>query len=173
MDQGVLATWVAPGGAALGALIVFGQVVILRRQRRLQEAAAHRQQADARAVPGHLGDRGQPVGGLADDPQVRLALQHPAQPVADHRVVVGDDDPDGRRRRHAGTEAALAACGHFQVFTLAESLGGVESLVKHPGQMTHQSVAGSPLEGAGDLIRLSVGIEDADDLVADIRKAIG
>jgi cystathionine gamma-synthase len=59
------------------------------------------------------------------------------------------------------------------VFTLAESLGGVESLVEHPGQMTHQSVAGSPLEVPGDLIRLSVGIEDADDLVTDIHKAIG
>ena len=75
--------------------------------------------------------------------------------------------------RMDSTEAALAACGRFQVFTLAESLGGVESLVEHPGQMTHQSVAGSPLEVAGDLIRLSVGIEDADDLVADIRKAVG
>jgi cystathionine gamma-synthase len=69
--------------------------------------------------------------------------------------------------------AALAACARFEVFTLAESLGGVESLVEHPGLMTHQSVAGSPLEVSGDLVRLSVGIEDADDLVADVRKAVG
>jgi cystathionine gamma-synthase len=74
--------------------------------------------------------------------------------------------------RMADEQAALAACGRFEVFTLAESLGGVESLVEHPGRMTHQSVAGSPLEVPGDLIRLSVGIEDADDLVADIRKAV-
>ncbi|HEX6256316.1 MAG TPA: cystathionine gamma-synthase [Euzebyales bacterium] len=70
-------------------------------------------------------------------------------------------------------QAALAACRRFEVFTLAESLGGVESLVEHPGRMTHQSVAGSPLEVAGDLIRLSVGIEDPDDLVADLHKALG
>ncbi|MBW3603561.1 MAG: cystathionine gamma-synthase [Actinobacteria bacterium] len=74
--------------------------------------------------------------------------------------------------RMANEAAALAACARFEVFTLAESLGGVESLVEHPGQMTHQSVAGSPLEVPGDLVRLSVGIEDADDLVADVRKAI-
>ena len=75
--------------------------------------------------------------------------------------------------RMADERTALAACGRFEVFTLAESLGGVESLVEHPGRMTHQSVAGSPLEVPGDLIRQSVGIEDADDLVADIRKAVG
>jgi cystathionine gamma-synthase len=75
--------------------------------------------------------------------------------------------------RVGSEEAALDACRRFEVFTLAESLGGVESLVEHPGRMTHQSVAGSPLEVPGDLIRLSIGIEDADDLVADVRKAIG
>ena len=75
--------------------------------------------------------------------------------------------------RMASAEAALAACARCEVFTLGESLGGVESLVEHPGQMTHQSVAGSPLQVADDLVRLSVGIEDADDLVADIRKAVG
>jgi cystathionine gamma-synthase len=75
--------------------------------------------------------------------------------------------------RMGSREAALEACGRFEVFTLAESLGGVESLVEHPGQMTHQSVAGSLLEVPDDLVRLSVGIEDPDDLVADIRKAIG
>jgi cystathionine gamma-synthase len=69
-------------------------------------------------------------------------------------------------------DAAVAACARFEVFTLAESLGGVESLVEHPGRMTHQSVAGSLLEVPGDLVRLSVGIEDADDLVADLRKAL-
>ena len=69
-------------------------------------------------------------------------------------------------------QAALAACAKFKVFTLAESLGGVESLVEHPGQMTHMSVAGSPLEVPGDLVRLSVGIEDTEDLVADVEQAL-
>ena len=68
--------------------------------------------------------------------------------------------------------AALAACARFKVFTLAESLGGVESLVEHPGQMTHMSVAGSPLEVPADLVRLSVGIEDTADLVADVEQAL-
>lgn len=69
-------------------------------------------------------------------------------------------------------EAAVAACARFRVFTLAESLGGVESLVEHPGRMTHLSVAGSPLEVPGDLIRLSVGIEDPEDLLADLDRAL-
>lgn len=74
--------------------------------------------------------------------------------------------------RVADGATALEACRRFRVFTLAESLGGVESLVEHPGQMTHQSVSGSPLEVADDLIRLSVGIEDTADLVADLRQAL-
>jgi len=68
--------------------------------------------------------------------------------------------------------AALKACARFRVFTLAESLGGVESLVEHPGRMTHQSVAGSPLEVPPDLVRLSVGIEDNADLLADLDQAL-
>jgi cystathionine gamma-synthase len=59
------------------------------------------------------------------------------------------------------------------VFTLGESLGGVESLIEHPGRMTHASVAGSALEVPGDLVRLSVGLEDADDLIADLDRALG
>jgi cystathionine gamma-synthase len=75
--------------------------------------------------------------------------------------------------RMADASAALDACRRFRVFTLAESLGGVESLVEHPGRMTHLSTAGSPLEVPDDLIRLSVGIEDPDDLVADLTRALG
>ncbi len=58
------------------------------------------------------------------------------------------------------------------VFTLAESLGGVESLVEHPGRMTHGSVAGTALEVPDDLVRLSVGIEDVEDLLADLGQAL-
>ena len=55
---------------------------------------------------------------------------------------------------------------------LAESLGAVESLIEHPGEMTHASVAGSPLEVPADLLRLSVGIESSADLVADLAQAL-
>jgi cystathionine gamma-synthase len=76
--------------------------------------------------------------------------------------------------RLAGGEAAtLDVCARTQLFTLAESLGGVESLIEHPGRMTHASVAGSALEVPADLIRLSVGIEDSDDLLADLLTALG
>ena len=72
-----------------------------------------------------------------------------------------------------GEHHALDVCARTQLFTLAESLGGVESLIEHPGRMTHASVAGSALEVPGDLVRLSVGIENVDDLIADLRTALG
>jgi cystathionine gamma-synthase len=71
-----------------------------------------------------------------------------------------------------GEEAALRVCERARVFTLAESLGGVESLIEHPGRMTHASVAGSSLEVPADLVRLSVGIETIDDLLADLTQAL-
>jgi cystathionine gamma-synthase len=75
-------------------------------------------------------------------------------------------------RLRGGEEAALKVCELVQVFTLGESLGGVESLIEHPGKMTHASVAGSPLEVPGDLVRLSVGIENVEDLLADLAQAL-
>ncbi len=72
-----------------------------------------------------------------------------------------------------GEQAALDVVERCRLFLLAESLGGVESLVEHPGRMTHASVAGSPLEVPADLVRLSVGIESADDLLADLAQALG
>ena len=75
-------------------------------------------------------------------------------------------------RLRAGEEAAVAVCGRTRLFTLGESLGGVESLVEHPGRMTHASVAGSALEVPGDLVRLSVGIESCDDLLEDLTAAL-
>jgi cystathionine gamma-synthase len=71
-----------------------------------------------------------------------------------------------------GPEAASRVCARTRVFTLAESLGGVESLIELPGQMTHASVAGSPLEVPNDLVRLSVGIESTIDLLDDLRWAL-
>jgi cystathionine gamma-synthase len=76
-------------------------------------------------------------------------------------------------RLAAGPDKAVAVCGRTRVFTLGESLGGVESLIEHPARMTHASAAGSPLEVPADLIRLSVGIEDAGDLIDDLRQALG
>jgi cystathionine gamma-synthase len=72
-----------------------------------------------------------------------------------------------------GAQAALAVCARTRVFTLAESLGGVESLIEHPGRMTHASTAGSQLEVPAELVRLSVGIEDVDDLIDDLLAALG
>jgi cystathionine gamma-synthase len=76
-------------------------------------------------------------------------------------------------RPAGGEKAAVGVCERTRLFTLAESLGGVESLIEHPARMTHASAAGSPLEVPADLVRLSVGIEDADDLSADLDRALG
>ncbi|MFD8594482.1 cystathionine gamma-synthase [Kitasatospora sp. NPDC059646] len=72
-----------------------------------------------------------------------------------------------------GEQAAVEVCNRAQLFTLGESLGGVESLIEHPGRMTHASAAGSPLEVPADLVRISVGIESAADLLADLEQALG
>ncbi|HPU12785.1 MAG TPA: cystathionine gamma-synthase [Aeromicrobium sp.] len=76
-------------------------------------------------------------------------------------------------RLTGGLEAALDFCSGTKIFTLAESLGGVESLIEHPGAMTHASTAGSQLEVPDDLVRLSVGIEDIEDLLTDLTQALG
>ena len=71
-----------------------------------------------------------------------------------------------------GLQAALRVAAATELFVLAESLGAVESLIEHPGHMTHASAAGSPLEVPDNLLRLSVGIESAADLVADLAQAL-
>jgi cystathionine gamma-synthase len=75
-------------------------------------------------------------------------------------------------RMQGGRAAAQTLCANTEVFILAESLGGVESLIEHPGAMTHASTAGSQLEVPDDLVRLSVGIEDVADLIADLEQAL-
>jgi cystathionine gamma-synthase len=72
-----------------------------------------------------------------------------------------------------GEAAAIEICNRAKLFTLGESLGGVESLIEHPGLMTHASASGSPLEVPADLVRLSVGVETVDDLLADLDRALG
>lgn len=76
-------------------------------------------------------------------------------------------------RMRGGNDAARQLCSRTEIFILAESLGGVESLIEHPGAMTHASTAGSQLEVPDDLVRLSVGIEDPADLLGDLEQALG
>ncbi|MFC4560579.1 cystathionine gamma-synthase [Nocardiopsis mangrovi] len=95
---------------------------------------------------------------------------HPGHKVADRQMRAFGGMVSFRLT--GGEPAALRVCERTRIFTLAESLGGVESLIEHPGRMTHASTAGSPLEVPSDLVRLSVGIESADDLVADLRAAL-
>jgi cystathionine gamma-synthase len=78
----------------------------------------------------------------------------------------------GGRHGRAAADRAAAIAEATQIFTLAESLGGVESLIEIPAQMTHLSVAGSALQVPDDLVRLSVGIEAAADLIEDLRRAL-
>jgi cystathionine gamma-synthase len=74
--------------------------------------------------------------------------------------------------RVADEQKAIQLCERTGLFTLGESLGGVESLIEHPARMTHASAAGTPLEVPADLVRLSVGIESPDDLIADLEQAL-
>jgi cystathionine gamma-synthase len=124
----------------------------------------------------HCDNAEQVVSYLLDHPQVSEVIypgleQHPGHAVASRQMkryggIVSV-------RVHGGEQHALEVCERAQVFTLGESLGGVESLIEHPGRMTHASVAGTDLEVPADLIRLSVGIETADDLIADLDRALG
>ncbi len=112
---------------------------------------------------------------LLDHPAVSQVLypglpSHPGHDVAAKQMRAFGGMVSFRLR--GGEETALKVCGLVSVFTLGESLGGVESLIEHPGRMTHASVAGSPLEVPADLVRLSVGIEDVEDLLADLAAAL-
>jgi cystathionine gamma-synthase len=112
---------------------------------------------------------------LTSSPAVSTVLwpglpDHPGYDVAQRQMRAPGGMVSFRLR--GGEAAALEVCRRTRVFTLAESLGGVESLVEHPGRMTHASTAGSPLEVPADLVRLSVGIETGADLVADLEQAL-
>jgi cystathionine gamma-synthase len=110
--------------------------------------------------------------GLADGPSA-----HPGAAVAARQMRLAGGmvsfapRSGGRHDRDARTRA-IAVCEATRIFTLAESLGGVESLIEIPSVMTHASVAGSALAVDDALIRLSVGIEAAEDLVADLGRAL-
>ena len=108
---------------------------------------------------------------------------HPRAAVAARQMRLPDGTPAfggmvsfvpaaGGAHGRTAAERAVVVCETTRLFTLAESLGGVESLIELPAAMTHLSVASSPLEVDPALIRLSVGIEAADDLVADLAQAL-
>lgn len=113
---------------------------------------------------------------LADHPSVSSVLypglpSHPGHEIA-ARQMRGFGGMVSVRMR-AGRRAAQDLCAKTRVFILAESLGGVESLIEHPSAMTHAATAGSQLEVPDDLVRLSVGIEDIADLLGDLEQALG
>ena len=123
----------------------------------------------------HCDNAAQVAAFLAEHPAVSQVLypglaEHPGHEVA-ARQMRGFGGMVSVRMR-GGAEAARKLCSRTEIFILAESLGGVESLIEHPGAMTHASTAGSQLEVPDDLVRLSVGIEDPADLLSDLREAL-
>lgn len=132
------------------------KTLVLRMQRHSENAAAV-----AEFLAGHPAVSAVLYPGLPD---------HPGHDVA-ARQMRGFGGMVSVRMR-GGRSAAESLCARTEVFILAESLGGVESLIEHPGAMTHASTAGSQLEVPDDLVRLSVGIEDVADLLADLEQAL-
>jgi cystathionine gamma-synthase len=124
----------------------------------------------------HCANAGRVAAMLSEHPAV-TAVYYPGLPDhPGHRVAKAQMRSFGGMvsfRVAAGEQAAVDVCGRTRLFTLGESLGGVESLIEHPARMTHASAAGSPLAVPPDLVRLSVGLEDADDLLDDLRQALG
>lgn len=146
----------------------FDSWLLLRGLRTLAlRMSAHSRGAAAVAewLQGHPDVRAVHYPGLAGHPEHELASrQMAASGEALYGGVVSFE--------LASEEAALAACERTRLFFLAESLGAVESLIEHPGRMTHASLAGSGLEVPGTLLRLSVGIEHVEDLIADLDQAL-
>jgi cystathionine gamma-synthase len=124
----------------------------------------------------HSGNAGRIAEMLAGHPKVTRVLypglaSHPGHEVAAKQMR--DFGGMVSFQVAGGEDAAVAVCDRAGLFTLGESLGGVESLIEHPGRMTHASAAGSALEVPADLVRISVGIESVDDLMEDLRQALG
>lgn len=113
---------------------------------------------------------------LSNDSRVELVYYPGLSGHPGHQVASEQMDRFGGMvsfRVRGGEQQALGVCERAKVFTLAESLGGIESLIEHPARMTHASVAGTELEVPNDLVRISVGIETVDDLIADLDQALG
>ena len=112
---------------------------------------------------------------LAEHPAVETVLYPGLPGHPNHAVATKQMSGFGGMvsvRLRGGLAAARELCARTEIFILAESLGGVESLIEHPGAMTHASTAGSQLEVPDNLVRLSVGIEDIADLLADLDQAL-
>jgi cystathionine gamma-synthase len=172
---------------------VVGGTVVIRDPAHAEEIAFHQNATGAVAGPfdawltlrgirtlavrmdRHCANAARIAHALAEHPAVASVLYpglpgHPGHELA--KAQMRDFGGMVSFRLAAGEEAAVELCAKTRLFTLGESLGGVESLIEHPARMTHASTAGSPLEVPGDLIRLSVGIEDPDDLLADLSQAV-
>ncbi|MDL9948918.1 cystathionine gamma-synthase [Gordonia sp. ABSL11-1] len=124
----------------------------------------------------HCDNAEQVVDYLSSHPKIDSVLypglaEHPGHEVAGKQMRRFGGMVSVRVK--GGQVAAQDFCARTEVFTLAESLGGIESLIEHPGAMTHASTAGSLLEVPADLVRLSVGIEDIADLLGDLENALG
>jgi cystathionine gamma-synthase len=111
---------------------------------------------------------------LEEHPAVERVLypgleSHPGHEIARRQM----DDFGGMISFLAESEEeAVALVARTKIWALAESLGGVESLIEHPARMTHASTADAPFAAPKNLVRLSVGIESADDLIADLEQAL-
>jgi cystathionine gamma-synthase len=167
---------------------VVGGALVVRREEHAEPIAFHQNAIGGVASPfdSWLVLRGIKTLGVRMDrhcdnaERIAATLRH-HDAVA--QVYYPDDNEIAKRQMHrfggmvsfrvkAGEAKALDVCRKAKVFTLAESLGGVESLIEHPARMTHVSVADSPLAVPSDLIRLSVGIETATDLIDDLTQAL-
>ena len=160
---------------ALGAVPgPFDCFLVLRGLRTLA-LRAERHAANARVVARFLAARDDVelvrYPGLVDGPHAHPQASLAARQMRSPGGMISFVPHAGGRHGRSARERAVAICEATRVFTLAESLGGVESLIEVPAVMTHASVAGSPLEVPEALVRLSVGIEAAADLVADLRRA--
>jgi cystathionine gamma-synthase len=133
------------------------KTLVLRMQRHSENAAAV-----AEFLAGHRSVGAVLYPGLVNHPGHQIA----AQQMRGFGGMVS-------ARMRGGRKAAEDLCANTRVFILAESLGGVESLIEYPAAMTHASTAGSQLQVPDDLVRLSVGIEDIGDLLADLEQALG
>jgi cystathionine gamma-synthase len=135
-----------------------------------------RHSANAAAVARFLADRADvewlSYPGLADGPKAHPQAACAARQMSAGGGMVSFIPTEGGAHGRTAAQRATAICESTRIFTLAESLGGVESLIELPAVMTHASVAGSHLEVPDALVRLSVGIESVDDLISDLTQAL-
>jgi cystathionine beta-lyase/cystathionine gamma-synthase len=169
---------------AIGAVPGPQDCFLVLRGLRTLALRVERHSANALAVARFLAAR-EDVAWLAYPGLSSGRFAHPGADVAARQMRLGRPDGPpafggmvsfvpaaGGRHGRSARDRAIAIAESTRLFALAESLGGVESLIEVPAVMTHASVAASPLEVPEALVRLSVGIEDADDLVADLGRAL-